>query len=237
MITELFNEHQTFELIFRLILAAICGSLMGLERTLHFKSAGVRTHIVVCCASALIMEVSKYGFADLVSSSGVFLSGTTGADPARVAAQVITGISFLGAGMIFQRGIDIKGLTSAAGIWVMAAVGLAIGAGMYVIGIFATIFLVVFMFILHKHTIGADSYITYHLRLVTSDDTGFEEILEKQLTSWKADLIDMRCKKKDNSNTVYELTFYISQDITFKELKDFMNTHEQIIDISGSKGN
>ena len=96
------------------------------------KEAGLRTHIIVAVGAALLMIVSKYGFTDILDTPGIRVDGS------RVAANVITGISFLGAGVIFVRDVSIKGLTTAAGLWSMAGVGLAIGAGMYAIGIFST---------------------------------------------------------------------------------------------------
>ena len=79
-----------------------CAACIGFERSKRFKEAGVRTHIIVCCAAALIMIISKYGFADLTAADGAVYNGTRGADPARVAAQAVSGISFLGAGVIFK---------------------------------------------------------------------------------------------------------------------------------------
>lgn len=96
----------------------------GLERTKRLKEAGIRTHCLVCCASALIMIVSKYAFADL-SVGDAFFFGDRGADPARIAAQVVSGISFIGLAVIYRNGSTLKGLTTAAGIWATAGIGLA----------------------------------------------------------------------------------------------------------------
>ena len=126
-----FSWFQYGEFMIRLIVSCICGACIGYERTKRLKEAGVRTHIIVCCAAALTMLISKYGFADLTTPSGELLYGTHGTDPARLAAQIISGVSFLGAGMIFRNGNSVRGLTTAAGIWATAGIGLAIGAGMY----------------------------------------------------------------------------------------------------------
>ena len=93
----------TVDFCLRLLLSCICGGAIGIERSRHFKEAGVRTHIIVCMGAALAMIVSKYGFADLALDNGAYFPGTKETDPARVAAQVISGISFLGAGVIFKR--------------------------------------------------------------------------------------------------------------------------------------
>lgn len=133
-LTSQFSMLQELDFFCRLLLACLCGACIGMERTRRFKEAGVRTHVIVCCAAALMMIVSKYGFADLTSETGAVFNGTRGADPARVAAQVVSGISFLGAGVIFKHGSSVKGLTTAAGIWATAGIGLAIGSGMFILG-------------------------------------------------------------------------------------------------------
>lgn len=114
-------------LIFRMFLASLCGMIIGYERKIHLKAAGEKTHVIVALASALMMEVSKYGFVDIGDADG-----------SRIAAQVVSGISFLGAGIIIKRNQNVEGLTTAAGIWMMSGIGLAIGAGMYAIGLFCT---------------------------------------------------------------------------------------------------
>ena len=113
------------EFFFRILIAGICGGLIGYERNNRLKEAGIRTHLIVALAAALIMVVSKYGFSDVTTLKGVAL------DPSRIAAQIVTGVGFLGAGMIFVRNQTISGLTTAAGLWASACMGLAIGAGFY----------------------------------------------------------------------------------------------------------
>jgi putative Mg2+ transporter-C (MgtC) family protein len=114
------------EMVARLALAALFGSVVGLERERLMWAAGLRTHMLVCVGSCLIMLVSAFGFSDVLGTHGVVL------DPSRIAAQVVSGIGFLGAGTILLRGEVVKGLTTAASLWAVAAVGLAIGGGLYV---------------------------------------------------------------------------------------------------------
>lgn len=133
--------------LLRIVVAAFCGAVIGYERAIQRKSAGVRTHIVVAIASALFMIVSKYGFADLLNMHDIAL------DPSRIAAQIVTGISFIGAGTILVRRDQISGLTTAAGVWATAAIGMAVGAGMYFIGILATIFLFAVQVLFHDDTL------------------------------------------------------------------------------------
>jgi len=121
------------DMLIRIALAGILGGLIGMERQMRAKEAGLRTHILVGIGSAMFMLVSKYGFSDMLQSDHVAL------DPSRVAAQVVSGMGFLGAGTIMIQKQVVKGLTTAAGLWVTAAIGLVIGSGMYEIGIYGTV--------------------------------------------------------------------------------------------------
>ena len=141
LLSSHFSLSQNAEFCLRILVACACGAVIGIERSRRFKEAGVRTHVIVCAAAALVMVVSKYGFADLFGQDGNF-SGTRGADPARIAAQVITGVGFLGAGAIIQMKGSVRGLTTAAGIWMTACIGLAVGAGMYLISIITTLLII-----------------------------------------------------------------------------------------------
>lgn len=120
--------------LLRLIVACLLGTLIGLDREYRAKEAGFRTHFLVSLGSALIMIVSQYGFQDIIRENGVTL------DPSRVAAQVVSGIGFIGAGTILIQKKFVRGLTTAAGLWATAGIGLAIGAGMFIVGIAATVF-------------------------------------------------------------------------------------------------
>jgi putative Mg2+ transporter-C (MgtC) family protein len=113
------------EMLARLLAAGVLGSIIGFERERLLWAAGIRTHMLVCVGACLFMIVSAFGFADSMSAQHVVL------DPSRVAAQVVSGIGFLGAGAILARGEIVKGLTSAASIWTVAAIGLAVGGGLY----------------------------------------------------------------------------------------------------------
>lgn len=132
------------ELTIRLALAIVLGGLVGLERELGGHSAGFRTHILVCLGSTAIMLLSMYGFSDFASEPNVRL------DPARLAAQVISGIGFLGAGTILRTGMTISGLTTAASLWVVAAIGLSVGAGFYYGASISAFMVVISLFFLNK---------------------------------------------------------------------------------------
>jgi putative Mg2+ transporter-C (MgtC) family protein len=119
-------------MLLRMGLALLLGGLIGFEREQSNHAAGLRTNTLVCLGSCLLMMLSMYGFGDFANETNVRL------DPARLAAQVITGIGFLGAGTILFTGKSITGLTTAASLWVVSAIGLAVGAGFYVAAVTAT---------------------------------------------------------------------------------------------------
>jgi putative Mg2+ transporter-C (MgtC) family protein len=120
--------------LWRLALAAVLGGLIGLERELDEKAAGVRTHMLVSVGSALFTIVSAYGFHEFLTEGGAVVR----ADPSRIAAQIVTGIGFLGAGVILRRGLTVTGLTTAATLWLVAAIGMAAGAGFWSAALIAT---------------------------------------------------------------------------------------------------
>jgi putative Mg2+ transporter-C (MgtC) family protein len=127
------------DMLIRLVSAALLGSIIGLERERILWAAGIRTHMLVCVGSCLIMIVSQYGFANVLTEKNVIL------DPSRIAAQVVSGIGFLGAGSILARGEIVKGLTTAASIWTVAAIGLAVGGGLYLAAGSSTIIILIIL--------------------------------------------------------------------------------------------
>lgn len=124
---------MTIEFVIRLIVAALLGAVIGIDREYRAKDAGFRTHFLVALGSSLFMILSQYGF------DAVMIKGNVSLDPSRIAAQVVTGIGFIGAGTIILQKKIVRGLTTAAGLWVTSAIGLACGAGMYVIAIVAAV--------------------------------------------------------------------------------------------------
>ncbi len=157
-----------WDLIWRLGLALALSSAIGLERELAQKSAGLRTYTLVGVGSALFMLISKYGFFDVLEPKTVVL------DPSRVAAQIVSGIGFIGAGLIFVRRDSVRGLTTAAGVWLTAAVGAACGASLPVLAIATTVayFAVVFGLAPLARRLPASPYAPSALRLVYEDGRG-----------------------------------------------------------------
>lgn len=135
--TWLLPDLKWLECLLRILLAIVLGFALGVERQLRLKVAGIRTHVVVAAGAALFTLVS-FGFGDFY-----------GGDPARIAAQVVSGIGFLGAGMIMHKETAVLGLTSAAGIWLTAAIAMAAGAGMYYVAIGATVLIILIQLFLH----------------------------------------------------------------------------------------
>lgn len=162
------------EILIRLALASLFGALIGLERERKDWSAGMRTHMMVCTGSCLIMLVSAFGFADVLGRPNVVL------DPARVAAQVVSGIGFIGAGTIlFLKQGAIRGLTTAAGLWTVAAIGLATGGGMYFAAGATTVTALVILWALQPLERFYDKRFKQHsLRLTTGPDADDSALLQ-----------------------------------------------------------
>ena len=138
------TTEQSLCLMARIVVASICGMVIGWEREKRLKSAGLRTHMLVALASALMMIISKYGFLDVVHLSSVQV------DASRMASGVVQAIGFLGAGVIFVKRDNIIGVTTAAGLWATVGIGLAIGCGFYAIGISCTVLILVIQYLMHK---------------------------------------------------------------------------------------
>ncbi len=229
-----FALTQYLDFMGRLLLACLCGAVIGYERTKRFKEAGIRTHIIVCCAAALFMMVSKYGFADLTAEGGAVFNGTRGADPARVAAQVVSGISFLCAGVIFKNEGVVKGLTTAAGLWLTAGLGLAVGSGMIFLGISATVLISAIQYFMHRYAVGADAYAANRIQFTVKSDTDFYDALMQQLEQWNAQVAESKIARRRDGTTEYDLILRRRTEISYKELKAFMDSRPEILSASNS---
>ncbi len=197
-------------LILRIIVAGICGIIIGLERKNSGKEAGIRTHCIVACAAALMMIISKYGFYDME-----FSLGDVKLDPSRMAQGIVTGVGFLGAGMIyFQRGALI-GLTTASGIWAVSGIGMAIGAGMYIIGISSTAIILIIQYLFHKRNKIVIHTKQKSLCITGVSEDGFVDTVKNKLESINVVITDLSIKKyKDN---IFDYIFHIEMDETVNE--------------------
>jgi putative Mg2+ transporter-C (MgtC) family protein len=159
---------QGLKQIGELALAFGLSSLIGLEREWRQKSAGLRTHTLVGFGAALILLVSKYGFSDVLNGSSVIL------DPSRVAAQIVSGVGFIGGGLIFVRGDAVRGLTTAATVWLTAAIGMACGAGLGILALVSTLayFITVFLYRSVAIRLPRSAYSGFGLRVVYADGRG-----------------------------------------------------------------
>ena len=160
------------ELVLRLVVAAVLGGLIGLERERLEWAAGMRTHALVCLGSALFMVVSAFGFSDIINEQHVVL------DPSRVAAQVASGIGFIGAGTIIFRREIVKGLTTAASIWAVAAVGLAVGGGMFLAAGAATLLALALLVLARpvKQRLYPNRSEARHVRLVVGREASLADL-------------------------------------------------------------
>ena len=186
------------EYLVRIFVAACLGFLIGSESKNRNKSAGIRTHVIVALGAALIMVVSKYGFMDVEK-----------ADAARVAAQVVSGIGFLGAGVIFVRNNLVNGLTTAAGIWATAGVGLALGSGMYVVGISSALLVLFVQFVMHRIAYFADVASGGLIRMTLVKREGIVQSMEDYLQREKLSVISVKINKtkKDEVKLEFDVVF------------------------------
>lgn len=186
------------ELLLRIVVACALGLMIGHERKNRNKSAGIRTHAIVAMGSALVMIVSKYGFTDIPDY-----------DAARVAAQVVSGVGFLGAGVIFVRNNLVNGLTTAAGIWATAGVGLAMGSGLYVIGIAGAVILILLQEIMHRIAFFAKVASCGNILLTIAQEPGAVKRMEDYLEAAKVEVasIKVRKNKKEEVKLEFEVIY------------------------------
>lgn len=231
---QFFTTSQNLDFLLRILCACVCGAAIGYERSKRFKEAGVRTHVIVCCAAALIMIVSKYGFVDLGNSATGFFPGTRGADPARIAAAVISGIGFLGAGAIFRNKNAVKGLTTAAGLWATAGIGLAIGAGMYWLGIVTAVIICVMQYVMHRFTVGSDAFQDCILEFDVDNELEFQPLLTEFVRSLDGQ-ISSYSYAINGSTTHYSVTMKAKKDVSMELINEFSKANPGIRAASASK--
>ena len=197
---------QNFVFLIRIVLAGALGSIIGFERQRHVKMAGVKTHAIISIAAALMMVISKYGFADVLTIQGL------NCDVSRVAAGIITGIGIMGGGIVVSKRGNVSGITTASGAWVTIGIGMAAGAGMYVIAVLTTgvIYLIQSSLFGKLRSIDSPQRVDCVLSLDGSKDS-FSKIEKKlrqnnmQICSFKWDrksenLMQMRCQLTVPSN-------------------------------------
>jgi putative Mg2+ transporter-C (MgtC) family protein len=195
--------------LLRLFIAAVCGLSIGFERESRMKDAGIRTHFIVAVGAALIMIISKYGFRDQIGWSNLAL------DPSRIAAQVVSGVGFIGAGIIFMKEQSIVGLTTAAGIWTTAGIGLSIGSGLYFVGLAATIFIIFGQILLHRQFKWLASTKTSVLILQIIGKTNAVQELEKIFKDQDITILKLKGKSTKEPIALIDLEIKIKVDEQF----------------------
>nr|WP_320120461.1 MgtC/SapB family protein [uncultured Marinifilum sp.] len=220
LITETEITGET--ILFRLVLSFIVGAIIGIERETHKQPAGLRTHILICMGSTLIMLLSIF----IPQTFQNFQNG----DPSRIAAQVVSGIGFLGAGAIMKFGVNVKGLTTAASIWVIAALGLTIGAGMYtgvIWGAVILLFALVLMDVVEKKLFPSKFIKRLHIYTTgnTVSQNDFLPILKKYKISVRT--IDLE-HSLDENRLNYFLTIQISESVNLKEFISDLSSISEI---------
>ncbi|HHV93322.1 MAG TPA: MgtC/SapB family protein [Firmicutes bacterium] len=211
-----------WEIILRLVLAVAAGGLIGLEREIHGRAAGFRTQILVCLGSTLVMLISIYGF----ETAGV----STAPDPARLAAQVVSGIGFLGAGTILREGASIKGLTTAASLWVVAGIGLALGAGFYLGAVVATILAVLTLVNrLEKYLLPHDER---SLRLHIADQPGQLAAVATLLGQKRVNIRSMNVDTTDDGECHVEMKVETPHNLRLEVLMQELSALPEVKEIS-----
>lgn len=196
--------------------AVVLGFAIGFERKLRYKEAGIRTHTIVCVGAALIMVVSKHAF-----------DGQT-ADASRVAAQIVSGVGFLGAGIIMLRGQKMHGLTTAAGVWATAGVGMAAGAELYIVAVGATVIIIAVQCICHINCRLFRTKRFYQVKIVffNADD---ESAKVKEL--FEAEHFNSLSIKREGENTVYHAVLNTDKEYSSQRLNSIMEENPFIISV------
>jgi putative Mg2+ transporter-C (MgtC) family protein len=198
--------YDELVIIARVMLALVLGGLIGMERTFHGRQAGFRTHALVCLASALLMMAVVY--------QGRWMStnviGAVTIDPTRTAQGIMTGIGFLGAGVIFKEGLTVRGLTTAASIWVTAAIGILVGIGFYILALIGTaaVLAVLALFLAIERGMPAEIYM-YHEVCFSGDAVPSEDDLRKLIASHGLAITHLTHRMRDRGKQFeYRMTLH-----------------------------
>ncbi|MBE5736774.1 MAG: MgtC/SapB family protein [Clostridiales bacterium] len=212
----IFKDNVLLEIVARLLIAFFAGFIIGFERKMRFKEAGIRTHSIVCIGACLFTLLSVYAF--------------EGSDPARIAAQVIPGIGFLGAGMIFYHKETIHGLTTAAGIWTTAAIGMAVGSGWLIIAAVATVIILLVQYVLHMNVKAFHTKRFVKINLVFLDKTGTE--CDKLKNFFGVSRFDKISAKNTEDGIVYNVVISSETVISASDIYRIIEQNPAIISIA-----
>ncbi len=222
---EAFNP----EFLIRLTTAAVLGFALGLERELTNKYAGLRTHILVCLGACVFTLLSIYGFPTFASGDNVIVEQATGVrDTARIAAQIVTGIGFIGAGTVLRNGPIVIGLTTAATLWIAASIGMACGAGMYDIAVISTILSVAVLTLIRifeKQFLRASSKQLKRYKITVYCDYEDVKKIYDYIISIVEDMRDFTSKKliENPKKAKVSVSFEINNKKTIDEIYEWLN--------------
>ena len=204
-----------YKYLLMLLLSVLLGFAIGLERKTRAKEAGVRTHTIVCFGSCLLMIISKFGFAGMQ------------ADTARIAAQIVSGIGFIGAGMIVYRKNVVHGLTTAAGVWATAGIGMACGAGLYLVAVGGTAIMICVQCVLHINCKLFNMKHSYRVKISFLEiENGQEKIKELFGVQHFQRVNVVRGEK-----IVYTVTIVTENEMASAEIDDIIKNNEFIISV------
>ena len=198
-----------------LLMSVLLGFIIGFERKVRFKEAGIRTHTIVCFGAALMMVISKYAFG-------------SDADSARVAAQIVSGVGFLGAGMIVYKQHEVKGLTTAAGVWATAGVGMACGGGLYLVALGATALLILAQCVFHLNyrVFRSKRYYSVKIEFLQTCD---ENLQFKEL--FATDRFNQLVIKREKDQVVYSATLTTDKEFSSTRLNEIMAENPFILSL------
>ena len=217
------------EFIIRLFMAVALGFLLGLERELTNKYAGLRTHILVCLGACIFTLLSIYGFPTFAQGDNIIVSNATGIrDTSRVAAQIVTGIGFIGAGTVLRNGPMVFGLTTAATLWIAASIGMACGAGMFDIAIIATVLSVAVLTLIRifeRQFLPSSGKQIRRFKIIIYCDNNDVKKIYDTLSSKVDTMIDFSTKKliENNEKSKITSTFNLNKKRAIKDLYNKLN--------------
>lgn len=210
------------EYYLRLLLATLLGALIGAERSFRHKDAGIRTHSVFSLAACLFMILSKYAF----------FGAQGGADPTMIACQIVMGINFLGAGIIFRSGQVVShGLTTTAGVWATAAIGMACGCGLELQAILFTLLIIGLHLFLHRFNIGGTTYTPQEMKLTVTNTPEIRAILKDIQQVYQISILSARYKRSGEEIRM-TLQVQMPKSIPLSDVIRIMDTHNEIKEFS-----
>lgn len=211
------------ELLVRLLMASVCGAIIGFERNRHQKEAGMRTHIFVALGACVFAVCSKYAFTDMMGMKGINV------DIGRIASNLVTGCCFLGAGVIFIRNKAVTGLTTAAGVWVVAGIGLCFGTGMYIVGAGALLIDIIVQYVLHGVFSRVEGVSTRHIGFVLNNEENVLEDFVADLKKIDGQLEIVGVTHKESNYDIITLNLRMSANAKKIDIIEFMEKYPFVL--------